>query len=367
MIDTLLAMNNLSIVDAIDVLGSICEDFIVVCYWAGKKFPCFQKHPFLSWIGSTSHYGACCSFNYHPSVQETMAPFSVNTYGIHGGLSVVGTGYPQASDGKSGALYSEGFMLMIHHPHDFAVEAAPLTLLKLGTETFISVSPTDSRCSSQVLVLPQSQRSCITGRDFPVPIENYRQPACTLECLRDDVHRKCGCHPYHLPRQSQIPGNTRPIRDCTVYDSLCMIDNFYMFKRLQCQCLPACSDVTYKTSSVVTDFKAHKFSMSNFYSETNLSSSEFIVHIYLSNQVVSANRRIVVVSWISLLANLGGVFSLCLGVSIISLFEVLFYIFFRIYRIKQRLEMQVKDNQVKLVQPMVALQKFSTRLEKVNQ
>lgn len=245
MIDTLLSMNNLSIVNAIDELGSICEDFIVVCNWAGKKFPCFQKHPFLSWIGSTSHYGACCSFNYHPSVQETMAPFAVNTYGIHGGLSVIGTGYPQASDGKSGALYSEGFMvclvlvkwkwlllssrsfqLMIHHPHDFAVEAAPLTLLKLGTETFISVSPTDSRCSSQVLVLPQSQRSCITGSDFPDPIENYRQPACTLECLRNDVHRKCGCHPYHLPRQSQIPGNTKPIRDCSVYDTLCLIDNF---------------------------------------------------------------------------------------------------------------------------------------------
>ncbi|EAT45221.1 AAEL003470-PA [Aedes aegypti] len=264
MIDALLAMNNLSIVNAIDELGTICRDFILVCYWAGRKFPCFDKHEFFSWIDSTSHYGACCSFNYHPSVQETITPFAVNTFGVHGGLSVIGTGYPQASDGKSGALYSEGFMLMIHHPHDFAVESAPLTLLKLGTETFISVSPTDSRCSSQVLVLPQSQRSCIIGNDFPVPIENYRQPACTLECLRNEVHRKCGCHPYHLPRQSQIPENIKPIRGCTVFDSLCLIDNFYMLKRLKCQCLPACSDVTYKTSSVVTDFSAHKYSMNTF-------------------------------------------------------------------------------------------------------
>lgn len=114
MIDALLAMNNLSIVNAIDELGTICRDFILVCYWAGRKFPCFDKHEFFSWIDSTSHYGACCSFNYHPSVQETITPFAVNTFGVHGGLSVIGTGYPQASDGKSGALYSEGFMVRLY-------------------------------------------------------------------------------------------------------------------------------------------------------------------------------------------------------------------------------------------------------------
>ncbi|XP_058827422.1 sodium channel protein Nach-like [Topomyia yanbarensis] len=361
-VDNLLTMNNLTIEDAINKLGMTCEDFIIVCYWAGKRFPCFDSHPFLSWIGSTSHYGACCSFNYHPSVEKLSIPFAVNTFGMHGGLSIIGTGFPQASDGKSGALYSEGFMLMIHHPHDFAVEAAPLTLLRLGTETFVSVTPTDSRCSAQVMLLPQSQRCCITGEDFPVPIENYRQPACTLECLRNEVHRKCGCHPYHLPSKPHIPGKKKLIRKCSVADSFCLIENYYMFKTLQCNCLPACSDVTYKTSSVVTNFSAYKFSMNKFYSETNLTDFEFIFHIYLNNQAVAGNRRVVVVSWISLLANLGGVFSLCLGLSVLSLFEVLFYLFFRTYRIRQNLRTQ--PNEVKIVIPVEGLQLFTKTAEK---
>lgn len=113
MIDNVLQLNNYTIEQAIDELGMICEDFILVCYWAGKQFPCFAKHAFLGWIGSTSHYGACCSFNYHPNVRGNKDPFVVNTYGMHGGLSVIGTGYPQASDGKSGALYSEGFMVSV--------------------------------------------------------------------------------------------------------------------------------------------------------------------------------------------------------------------------------------------------------------
>uniref|UniRef100_A0A182IT54 Amiloride-sensitive sodium channel n=1 Tax=Anopheles atroparvus TaxID=41427 RepID=A0A182IT54_ANOAO len=264
MIDKVLQLNNYTIEQAIDELGMICQDFIVVCYWAGKKFPCFGKHAFLGWIGSTSHYGACCSYNYHPNVRSgSKTPFAVNTYGIHGGLSVIGTGYPQASDGKSGALYSEGFMLMIHHPHDFAVEASPLTLLRLGKETFVNVLPTDSRCSEQVLTLPQSQRDCVVGNDFNPPVENYRQPACTLECLRNEVHRKCGCHPFHLPRQADV-ARGQGIRNCTVFDSICFVDNYYMFKRLKCNCLPSCSDVTYKTASIVSDFSARNFTIHPF-------------------------------------------------------------------------------------------------------
>uniref|UniRef100_A0A182K6C4 Uncharacterized protein n=1 Tax=Anopheles christyi TaxID=43041 RepID=A0A182K6C4_9DIPT len=356
MIDNVLQLNNYTIEQAIDDLGMICEDFILVCYWAGQRFPCFAKHAFLGWIGSTSHYGACCSFNYHPNVRGNKEPFVVNTYGMHGGLSVIGTGYPQASDGKSGALYSEGYMLMIHHPHDFAVEASPLTLIRLGKETFVNVLPTDSRCSEQVLALPQSQRDCIVGSDFSPPIEKYRQPACTLECLRYAVHRKCGCHPFHLPPLT-VARNERNIRNCTVYDSMCFVENYYMFKRLKCNCLPSCSDVTYKTASIVSDFSANFFSINPFYKGTNLTKFEFIFHIFMSNQVVAANRRIVVVSWISLLSNLGGAFSLCLGISVLSLFEVLFFSIFRLRKMYCKLKMR-KEQQIKLVAPFARLQKF---------
>jgi hypothetical protein len=47
---------------------------------------------------------------------------------------------------------------------------------------------------------------------------------------------------------------------------------------------------------------------------------------------VAANHRTVVVSWISLLSDLGGSFSMCLGVSIVSVLEVMFYICFRLRR-----------------------------------
>lgn len=41
---------------------------------------------------SYSYLGACCSFNYHPNTLETAEFFKAETFGIDGGLNVIGTG-----------------------------------------------------------------------------------------------------------------------------------------------------------------------------------------------------------------------------------------------------------------------------------
>lgn len=42
MIDSILDLNGLSVEDAIDQLGTVCSDFLLVCYFEGEKFPCMQ-------------------------------------------------------------------------------------------------------------------------------------------------------------------------------------------------------------------------------------------------------------------------------------------------------------------------------------
>lgn len=82
--------------------------------------------------------------------------------------------------------------------------------------------------------------------------------------------------------------------------------------------------------------------------ETNLSSTEFIVRIYYGSQRVTANKKIIVMSWISLLcrmiknwlfkinfeflANLGGSFALCLGMSMLSLLEIIYFLTVRMVK-----------------------------------
>lgn len=87
-----------------------CEDFLVECRFAGQVFPCFQKHDFLTWTTTTSHFGACCSFHYHP-LTENFQPFAANKFGSEGALTIIGSGYPLIADGQSGIMYSSGFLV----------------------------------------------------------------------------------------------------------------------------------------------------------------------------------------------------------------------------------------------------------------
>lgn len=83
---------------------------------------------------------------------------------------------------------------------------------------------TDRSASDQVLELPLKQRKCVIPSDKPNLRTNYRQSACTLECMRDEIHRICRCHPYQLPRP--LVNIIDQFRDCEVSDVLCFVDNF---------------------------------------------------------------------------------------------------------------------------------------------
>jgi amiloride-sensitive sodium channel len=224
MVDQILELNNMTLLDGIMELGTVCEDFILYCSFAGQKFPCFQnKSSQYTWVDSFSHLGACCSFNYHPSF-DNVEPIQTPFFSINGGLAIVGTGRPQASDGKSGPIYSEGFEAIIHHPDDYAVQAHSTAFIQLNRETFIDVIPTSSGVEDKVLALPFRQRNCINSKDFDY--FEYRQPACMLECLKKKVYEKCACHPYHLPRASSLQMENSTLRDCKVVDAMCFVNNF---------------------------------------------------------------------------------------------------------------------------------------------
>lgn len=111
--------------------------------------------------------------------------------------------------------------MIVHHPNDFAVETAPATYIDLKKETFIDIQPIHSSCSDQVLLLPFSQRKCIIPSD--VGKISYRQPECMLGCLRDEIHNECGCHPFHLPSESN---STDTYRDCKAVDASCFVDRY---------------------------------------------------------------------------------------------------------------------------------------------
>lgn len=195
-----------------------CQDFIKVCAWAKVEFPCFQKNSYFTFVKTISYLGICCSFNYHPA-NTSYEPYHAPSFGTRGGLSIIGSGYPQAADLKSGGLFSSGFIMMIHHPKDFPVEGNPVKLIEIGVVTSVAVYPTLSQCTDDVLALPSKSRRCVQPSDLEG--DNYRQPACDVDCTRNYIYRTCGCHPFYMP----YPKIKSSVRECLAVDAACFSEH----------------------------------------------------------------------------------------------------------------------------------------------
>lgn len=52
MVDRILELNDITVEEAIDLLGTVCSDFILVCYFGGKKIPCFKVENILNVFAS---------------------------------------------------------------------------------------------------------------------------------------------------------------------------------------------------------------------------------------------------------------------------------------------------------------------------
>jgi acid-sensing ion channel, other len=93
LVDDMLTMNSMTVEDAINELGTVCRDFLLVCYFNGVKFPCLSNRGnYVNFVESYSYLGSCCSFNYNPTADEENEFLRVNTFGSGGGLSVIATG-----------------------------------------------------------------------------------------------------------------------------------------------------------------------------------------------------------------------------------------------------------------------------------
>ncbi|XP_062131197.1 sodium channel protein Nach [Drosophila sulfurigaster albostrigata] len=315
--DAVLRLNNVSIWEAAMAVSPGCADFVKRCFWGYEEFPCNQTHEYLSFIPTTAFLGPCCSFNYNPR-NISYVPFSANIFGMDGGLTFIG------AEGSERNL-STGLIVLVHHPMDYVTETAASVTITARSESFVEVSPTVQSSSTEVLELSESKRDCLISDDLQ--LRNYRQAACMLSCQTEAIGKRCGCHPYLLPVVSQ------KFKECNLNDTFCYSDNYDNFKSVRCdQCLPNCYDVTYSTLSYKTDLNLHQFSVSNFYTPELLNNDSFVLRVYLAKQVVPVIRKVTVMSWIGLLSDLGGIFNLCLGLSMISVVEFFYYCTFRLYK-----------------------------------
>ncbi|XP_071784295.1 acid-sensing ion channel 1C-like isoform X1 [Asterias amurensis] len=297
--------------------GHQLEDMIVECYWQGQNCTADDFHHVFS------HLGNCYTFNH---VDLNMTTHSTISAGAANGLKITlnieENEYTPTND-LDGAAEDAGIKWMLHHPtvppyvKELGHGAGP------GHHTFVAVR------HETITSLPSPYTTCVEDTSGKLSYyEHYSIQACRIECETELVYAECGCklveqpgpYPVCNPAESHECGHVVLVQAVTGD-----IENL-------CDCESPCNVENYPFTA--TNVKLRAKYMQQIYSETEhnftadyIEDNLVLLSVYyeaLNSEVVEQLPEMTVPS---LLATLGGNFGLFLGASVLTILQLLEYIF----------------------------------------
>ncbi|XP_068085172.1 sodium channel protein Nach-like [Anabrus simplex] len=310
-----------------------CDSMMIKCKWRGELKPCkelFTMHKTDS--------GFCCSFNYHPPDRQrdrSKPLLRVNGAGYLTGLSMLMD--PRLEDYYAALFSFYGIQVQVHPPLDYPNICERGIILAPKKEAFMQVTAETTYATPQVRSLDVKQRQCLfddeSGPERSLGSSDYSFSNCLIRCKLQHLKQICNCTPYFYP-------SSEDTRECDLLDVKCLADNRHIFNNLKsptpilgladnenamsCDCHPTCMDVEYSTEMSQGEFFKSEYDRTHFFKEVTITNHS-ILHVYFKGLSSIRYRRDRIYNWNDLLASFGGIVGLCLGCSLLSLLELIYF------------------------------------------
>ncbi|CAH2045705.1 unnamed protein product, partial [Iphiclides podalirius] len=330
-LQNIIESNRYKALDVLSLLPQRCDQFLKRCFFEQKVYPC--KELFYPIITKS---GMCCVFNsiyklkkgnngvYRNERQTNFSKHKVTKVGLSHGLNVV-MDYDPCNAMDSSIVYAGATKVMLTDWREFPANEEA-SFIKSGTEAFHVLSNTFTYCSDEVQQLPLSSRKCYFKDELTLPyFKDYHNSDCELSCLIKEVENQCQCTPLYVPYVSTHAACNFTSLDCIMAVQLANMNR--LNENGRCNCLRDCISHSYTSKVIIGNLKSVEHLMDNRYSGIVFNGSTTIMHFYFPAPFYVKQKQETVISLISLMSNLGGVFGLCLGCSFISLIEIWFYIY----------------------------------------
>ncbi|KAF7995235.1 hypothetical protein HCN44_004707 [Aphidius gifuensis] len=324
----ILVVNNISLKEFMSIASPQCEDFIVACRYEGKMKNCktLIKRSLIT-------TGYCCSFNYHynndPSRQFVQPDIYSFNYGERFIISIMAKGLHQ-DDRITSDYLGDGFKIIIHNKYSYPGTLSQEFITSMNIEVITRLYARRLTASKNVLDSPVQERKCFKNLNKNIP---YKMENCLIKCREKVQKEECGCLPFYA---STIYSNDTI---CTLLDIPCLAKIKIKVLTLNpdsCGCYPDCEEDTFTVDTTSLSMDVTQLNPSAFYQASKNYTHATAIHITFSEQTCMLQRREIVLSWINLVSSLGGVFSLFLGCSFISLFEMIYFFGYFIWKISRK-------------------------------
>ncbi|XP_069964472.1 sodium channel protein Nach [Bactrocera oleae] len=320
LLQNLIDINNISTLTFMQNLQWNCSDIFFRCRFMWRIMDCRKLIEV-----SRTYYGYCCSFNLNqPGLNYTG---KTARGGLFDGLSLI-LYYNDADYGELG-LYSDGFKVLLSENDAFPSAHSITKFTPLKQETFLSIQPIETYCSPAVKALSIDQRQCVLPHEFPLKhFKRHVGTNCILECRVQTTLKLCGCITYFFYT------NETQERVCSIKDIPCLLANFSIllfiarivgrYRKDQCFCRNPCESVEFFVDLTSAELQIDIPTVDEFYN--GVQDNHSVIHIYFNNQVYLRVRRDLLSNMVTLVSNLGSAFSLFVGISMVSIVEIIYYL-----------------------------------------
>uniref|UniRef100_A0A182T5M0 Pickpocket n=1 Tax=Anopheles maculatus TaxID=74869 RepID=A0A182T5M0_9DIPT len=377
------------------------EETFLSCIWRNKYFSCdnlFEK--------TLTERGICYTFNglsedailrkeqfhqdykhlgekrssenwsmeqgYKPNLGLDVYPRRVVSSGSPAGLIVILKSDVEDMDYLCGNSF-QGFQVQIHTPNQIPQISSQSIRVPVNHELTVRLDPYLITTSKNVKSYSAQKRRCYYPHERYLRFfRTYTKPNCVLECLSNFTLHMCGCVQYSMPRP---PG----VHICGIERLACceraelilqeqglgLVDNSTTRMLLQsCNCLPACIFLEYKTEISQAHFEWRRLvnTIHLFEREMNHSEMSSLLIYFKEAQFISIKRN-QLFGVNDFIANCGGILGLFMGVSLLSIVEILYYFTLKPL-INHFMRKHRKSHKIATVVPYVAGGTYSTTFNK---
>ncbi|KAJ8916278.1 hypothetical protein NQ315_016419 [Exocentrus adspersus] len=315
-------------------LTTPCPEVLQQCKWEGKEYPCGQL-----FFTRLTFDGFCCVFNYiRPSKRSKFygtrndytipaEPYKSHGAGMRYGLEVVLSN--DIDDYLYTTMATTGYKVHIFNCKDFPdVLSGSLQeiLVSPGIHTLFSIELDVIRSTPQIESIPTHLRKCVFDSEIRTSFGTYTQSDCLVECKARTMRDLCNCIPFVLPFD---PNNTKIKYDgvCSLIDIPCLsqysrkwtkyypigLDSDYLNVEKQdslyCECLPACDGVNYNIHTNVLPIASDDKNATK-------------INVFFAQADGRLYKIDMTATWFEVISSYGGLMSLIMGLSIVSIIEV---------------------------------------------
>ncbi|XP_075157995.1 pickpocket protein 28-like [Haematobia irritans] len=334
-----------------------CSDMIALCLWDQTETTCTDlfrpvlldegiccsfniAHPFLIYNGDysmprdfTSIDSQWIPVDYHPEngypkdLPKRFYPRKAIGSGITNGLSLVLNG--DIDDYYCSSTNGAGFKVQLHNPIDAPqIKETGLTI-SLGYQTSFRVSAIKDEAQPTLRSTSPKERQCYFSDERPLHYyKYYTRPNCESECDAYFFLRTCNCIPYYLPK---VLANATT---CYIEHFDCQVQaekDYSDPENIQCkrECLSGCYDISFTPDIFPTPFATDNFGLVNSFmrnfTREYINSNFAYINIYFPQNFYRSNVKTPYTGITEYLSQTGGIMSLMIGFSVISIVEFVYF------------------------------------------